>query len=230
MGLFSRDKKVKTPEEELVDELVGLTWRSSDNLREVLSNIGQQGALENAVKKVLKNGGTCEEIQRAYDEHLFIFRNKAIEWELFDLENNLNFNEEVIINNLIFHIPNKKCVLSDSREDDQVHYHKYLCKWMEINYNRQDDYHKYTISITVYKNKNLENVLSDFESSNDKLIINDGIFLGYHFGHKIEKKGLIGDSPYCFVFEKDGKIIVISVEGSIENDYGWEDTITRIIC
>lgn len=75
------DKKEKSPEDELVDYLVGVTRRSSDNLREVLSDNIKRGELEDAVKKVWKNGGSLEEIQRVYDENLarlkFLSENKG---------------------------------------------------------------------------------------------------------------------------------------------------------
>ena len=59
-----------TPEQELVDRLVGSGLLFGDMLNEVLASPVYQKELHDVVRKVWKKGATCEEIQRVYDENL----------------------------------------------------------------------------------------------------------------------------------------------------------------
>jgi len=59
-----------TPEQELVDRLVGSGFLFGDVLNEVLDSPVYKKELHDKVRKIWKNGATCEEIQRFYDENL----------------------------------------------------------------------------------------------------------------------------------------------------------------
>ncbi|KZX16552.1 hypothetical protein [Methanobrevibacter curvatus] len=249
MGLFSR-----SPEKKLEDEL----WH------EMMNNLyfDRKGFIS-IIKDIRKNGGTCEEMQKAYDENLPIFKNKNIEFALLSSEN--TFNVEVVVDNLFFHVPYKtpvqmsmweygvadapqhtsdsKYELIDMFDDEEAVFHKYVHYWTDIsedrnttdsvatfNGNKRKYKKEHMISIKVYKNKNLEQVLSDFKSSSKKLKINDSDFIGYYFGRVIEKKGMVSYSPHSFIFEKDGKTVVVSVEGPNEDGYNFYNIIKRVIC
>lgn len=71
MGLFS--KKEKTPEEELVDYLVGSGTFGSDNVDNLSLETAERGKLRDNVKKVWMDGAKVDEIQKVYDETLANF-------------------------------------------------------------------------------------------------------------------------------------------------------------
>jgi len=72
MGLFS--KKKESPEEKLVNELVGTGSGSTNNLSHALDSSSSQKELKDIVKEAWKNGASCGEIQKVYDENLHRLR------------------------------------------------------------------------------------------------------------------------------------------------------------
>ena len=60
----------QTPEEKLVDDLVGLDSSESENLKTVLSISRSRTELKEIVHEALKNGASVNEIQKVYKENL----------------------------------------------------------------------------------------------------------------------------------------------------------------
>ncbi|KZX11636.1 hypothetical protein [Methanobrevibacter filiformis] len=200
MGLFSRDKKVKTPEEELVDELVGLTWRSSDNLREVLLDNVKRADLENAVKKVWKNGGSVYDIQKVYDETL----------------EKLGVNEN-------FHKGLNNYRINRSKENDFVNSNEYLYGWTS------DDGRNYLhrLRIIIFKKLSLEDILGYFKTQVNKWNINT-VTLGDDSAFLISRKEWFENTPYYVVLKKNQGPMVVCDNGQINFD-NWEDYFINII-
>ncbi len=68
MGFFS--KKEKSPEEKLVDELVGSGFSVRGNLIDVLDSRSARIELQEIVQEAWKKGASVIEIQKVYDENL----------------------------------------------------------------------------------------------------------------------------------------------------------------
>ena len=79
MGLFN--KKEKTEEEKLVDELVGSGFLMSSKVIESLFISGNRMELQKTVKNAWKNGASCEQIQKVYDGKLAMLQNLPEEKE-----------------------------------------------------------------------------------------------------------------------------------------------------
>ncbi|MDR1721797.1 MAG: hypothetical protein LBR24_01970 [Methanobrevibacter sp.] len=63
-------KKKKTPEKELVDELVGSGFAMSKNLVYLDLTAVERSILQKTVKTVWKDGDSVNKIQKAYDDTL----------------------------------------------------------------------------------------------------------------------------------------------------------------
>jgi len=85
LGLFSK----KSPEKELVDELVGSGVVSSDNLRKVLDDPVAMAELKEIVQKAWKNGASLGEILKVYDDNLRRLRSSSQ-----GIEDSLNLENE----------------------------------------------------------------------------------------------------------------------------------------
>lgn len=78
MGIFS--KKEKTPEERLVDELVGSGSSARGTLMNVFpDNAAARAELHEIVQKAWKNGASVSEIQRVYDDNFLRLKREEIE-------------------------------------------------------------------------------------------------------------------------------------------------------
>ena len=87
MGIFK-----KSPEEKLVDELVGSGFLICDNLSDVLISPVSQNELQEIVKGAWKNGASVSEIQRVYDENLL--RLKSFDYSSENKEDNAQKESE----------------------------------------------------------------------------------------------------------------------------------------
>jgi len=128
----------------------------------------------------------------------------------------LNLDAETDIDGITFNIP-IDYGLSDSGENENSFYKRYTDEFGAI------------IQIYVYKTKSLEEVLSDFrstESQKNGWNIDQNISFGNYSGVQVNWRG----SPYFFIFEKDGRTVAIHAGGeSLSSGGGFVSDMERIL-
>ncbi|MDR2967588.1 MAG: hypothetical protein LBU74_06535 [Methanobacteriaceae archaeon] len=241
-------KKEKTPEEELVDKLVGSGSQKSDNLKKVLKSSFSRNELQEIVQGAWKNGNSISEIRKVYVDNLVKFKSSDEEineseplyknvtfliatiiiiclvvggiYSIFFMQYTYTSFNEFEIDGVSFNIPSDY-ELSAAGEDGDSFFNKYITEYT-MYYGDGEDREEITkyinLEVYVYKNKSVQQVISSISSEGWSV---HNTSYGTYSGYELEHPMFEG----CwFIFKKDGKTVAFYCERK-----AIKDNIERII-
>ncbi|KZX16551.1 hypothetical protein [Methanobrevibacter curvatus] len=199
MGDVHRDLANYT-EKELVDELVGADWSFSTNIYELKIPNSEKKGLQKAVKEVWKNGGSVEDIQKAYDEIVY---NKI---------GLLHTPKGLVKYNVIY-----------SRNIKFLNAIEYSYNWTSTDGRN----YEHIVKTTLFKILSFEDILEYFKSQNDKYDINN-ITLADDSALLISRKEWLVNTPYFVLLKKYEMPFVVYDNGQVNFD-NWEEYFVNLI-
>jgi len=242
-------KKEKTPEEELVDKLVGSGSQKSDNLKKVLKSSLSRNELQEIVQGAWKNGDSVSEIRKVYVDNLVKFKSSDEEineseplyknvtciiptiisiclvvgviYSIFFMPYTYTSFNEFEIDGISFNIPSDY-ELATAGEDGDTFFNKYITEYTTYYYGGDGNSEEITkhINLEVYVYKNKSVQQVVSSISSEGWSVHDSSY-GTYSGYELGRPLFDG----CwFIFEKDGKTVAFYCERK-----AIKDNIERII-